>query len=46
MFTNLFGFCCTKRNKDDVSFPFDMTNVLANNPGLSEVFRCLRNVED
>jgi hypothetical protein len=47
MVSNLFGFCCTKRNKDDIgSLSYDARDILANNPGLGEVFSCLKRIED
>jgi len=39
MVSNLFNFCCTKRNKEDISsLSYDARDVLANNPGLGEIF--------
>lgn len=47
MVSNIFGFCCTKRHKDEIgTLSYDARDILANNPGLGEVFSCLKRVED
>lgn len=47
MLSNIFGFCCTNRTKDDMDhLPYDARDVLNNNPGLGEVFKMVKQVED
>ena len=46
MFAEVFGFCCTKRQKDDIALAYDARDVLSNNPGLGEVFKAIKTIED
>ena len=47
MISSLFQTCCTKRNKDDIgSLSFSARDMLANNPGLGEIFGAIKAIED
>jgi hypothetical protein len=47
MISNVFQFCCTKRSKEDIgSLSYDARDVLANNQGLGEIFRAIKQIED
>jgi hypothetical protein len=47
MVSNIFGFCCASRSKDDIGrLPFDALNMLSSHKELSAVFKVIKKVED